>query len=153
MRSESPSDSFPFTTLPIGDEAVTVMLAGRYLWDRLSGVITRYTLLTGPVPPGDAEARAMVDLLAVAGAVARAVPVADALKFVEDGLVTGTIDRAAVVALRLPVLARTATLRALATAAGEGELDLIAALAAAGPVAVFVRDATAKSDGARPAAV
>lgn len=138
------------TTVLIGDERDPLVLSGRYLWDRLSGVTTRHTLLTGTVPPGDAEVGGMVDLLAVAGAAARAVPVTDALKSVEDGRITGTIDRGVVVALRLPVLAPTATLRAVATAAGDGELDLIAALAATGPLAVFIRDAAAESDAFQP---
>lgn len=153
MKSQLPSGSSPFTTLPIGDETGLLVLSGRYLLERLSGVTTRHTLLTGGVSLGEAEVGAMVDLLAAADSVARAVPVTDALKSVEDGRVTGTIDRDAVVALRLPVLASTATLRALAAAASDAELDLVAALAAAGPVAIYVRPSYLEPDEAGPTAV
>ncbi len=149
MRPESePGDDLALTVIAIGDEAQPVLPTGSYLADRLASVRTPLVLLTGVTPPGEDEVVAMVGLFQPGGTVARALPVTDALKTVEDDRITGTVDRSSVVALRLPVLAATASVLDIAETAGGSRIDLVAALAAIGPVSVFVR-----TEGTEAAAV
>ncbi|CAN5473758.1 MAG: hypothetical protein ACR2JP_06620 [Acidimicrobiia bacterium] len=149
MRPESePGDDLALTVVAIGDEAQPVLPTGSYLADRLASVRTPLVLLTGVTPPGEDEVVAMFGLFQPGGTVALALPVTDALKTVEDDRITGTVDRSSVVALRLPVLAATASVLDIAETAGGSRIDLVAALAAIGPVNAFVR-----TEGTEAAAV
>jgi 2-C-methyl-D-erythritol 4-phosphate cytidylyltransferase len=114
-------------------------VSGAALADALAAETGPLALLVGESPPPLSEVATMTRLLEVGGFVARAVRVTDALKAVEDGVLAGTIDRQSTVVLRLPVIAPTATLRALAAEAGDLEIDLIEALAEVAPATVFTR--------------
>jgi hypothetical protein len=115
-------------------------VSGTALAEALAAEPGPFALLVGELPPVASEVETMTRLLGGACFVARAVPVTDALKAVERGVVAGTIDRRSTVVLRLPVLASTVTLRAIAAEAGNREIDLIEALAEVASAAVFTRD-------------
>jgi hypothetical protein len=114
-------------------------VSGAALADALASEAGPLALLVGESPPPLSEVATMTRLLEVGGFVARAVSVTDALKAVEDGVLAGTIDRQSTVALRLPVLASTVTLRAIAAEAGAREIDLIETLAHVAAATVFTR--------------
>ncbi|HEY5728270.1 MAG TPA: hypothetical protein VIV08_06610 [Acidimicrobiia bacterium] len=140
MSPESgPLSSPPPTPIRIGEEDSPTRLSGAALADALAAETGPLALLVGESPPPLSEVATMTRLLEVGGFVARAVRVTDALKAVEDGVLAGTIDRQSTVVLRLPVIAPTATLRALAAEAGDLEIDLIEALAEVAPATVFTR--------------
>jgi 2-C-methyl-D-erythritol 4-phosphate cytidylyltransferase len=123
----------------IGNEDSPTTLSGIALAEALAAVPGPFALLIGESPPSEAEVGAMTRLLEAGGFVARAVPVTDALKAVEGGVIAGTIDRESTVVLRLPVLASTVALRAIAAEAGDDEIDLIEALAEVAAATVFTR--------------
>jgi hypothetical protein len=140
MSPESgPLPPSPPQPIRIGDEDSPTVVSGTALAEALAAEPGPFALLVGELPPSAAEVATMTSLLEAGGFVARAVSVTDALKAVEDGVIAGTIDRRSTVVLRLPVLASTATLRAIAAEAGDRVIDLIGALAEVAPATVFIR--------------
>ena len=134
-----PRSAFPPTTIAIGDEDEPPITTRAAIAEALTCVTTPLVLLTGESTPPDTEVEAMSDVLRPGGWVARAVGVTDALKTVEAGMITGVVDRGAVVSLRLPILVPTGLLYAVVDGAGEVPFDVVDALARVGTAIAYIR--------------
>jgi 2-C-methyl-D-erythritol 4-phosphate cytidylyltransferase len=127
------------TAMVFGEEDEPLLTTAPAIDAVLAAVATPLVLLTGPSPPPAEEVTVMRRELEPGGWVARAVPVSDALKSVEEGRVTGSIERTAVVSLRLPILVPVELLRAVVDGAGDDPFDLIDALSAVGTATAHTR--------------